>query len=284
MTQPAPPSPPEQDNSGAVVASAAIGLALVAVEARVRQEVEDDIELAMASLLLVVLSALAAIPAGIATGVGFMSWTYVYASLTRTITKTRGKVAATIQAGYTAAAQLALQHARADLAELGYTVPAEMPELGGAADHLVGDVDTMFGHAQAELQSGIAAGFDSATDLTGRRQAISESMQAIVDRLHQRAQAAAGTAVHQGASDAQQAIYAEYANHTGDILGKRWTVTSATPCGMCEPLDGTIVGLHSEFDRIATTDDKDLRPVWRNLFGPPRHPNCRCQVELVVLG
>lgn len=283
MTQP-PARPEQDDNTGAVVAATAIGLALVAVEARVRQEVEDGITLAFAAFLLVALSALGSIPAGIATGVGFMSWPFVYGSLTKTVTKTRERVAASIQAGYAAAAQIALRHAQADLADAGYDVPNVLPELDNTVDHILRDVDTMFGDTQTDIHGGVAAGFDSADDLAGRRGAVGDSIKAAVSRLHQRAQAAAGTAVHQGASDAQQAIYTEYANSVGQHLGKRWTTTSATPCGMCEALDGTVVDLGVEFDRSATTDDKDLRPVWRNLLGPPRHPNCRCQVELVVLG
>jgi hypothetical protein len=64
-------------------------------------------------------------------------------------------------------------------------------------------------------------------------------------------------------------------------LMKRWRTTSTQPCGMCEALDGTMVGINGEFDHQATTDPRDLRPVWRNLAGPPRHPNCRCRLELV---
>jgi hypothetical protein len=63
---------------------------------------------------------------------------------------------------------------------------------------------------------------------------------------------------------------------------KRWIVTSNDPCGMCEALDGTMVGVNGEFDHNATTSEKDYRRVWRNLLGPPRHPNCRCRLELVV--
>lgn len=284
MTQPAPPPPPEQGHAGAVITAAVIGLALIALESRVRQEVEDDITTAAAAFTLVVLAALTAIPVGIATGVGLMSWAYLHGALTKTVEGTRDKVDATVRAGYSAASEIALRNAAAELADSGYTVPADLPELGGTIDHISQDIDAMFGHAQTDLQNSIADAYDHDADVTDQRQSISAAISAAVARLRQRAQAAAGTAVHRGASDAQQAVYSDYANHVSGSLGKRWVVTSATPCGMCAALNGTVVALHSQFDHQATDVEKDLRPVWRDLYGPPRHPNCRCQVELVTLG
>lgn len=279
-----PDTAPEGDNAGTVIAAAAIGLALIALESRVRQEVEDDISTATAAFTLVVLAALASIPAGVATGVGLVSWALIHSSLSKTIDALRETVSVSVEAGYAAAANIALTRSQADLAAAGYEVPHTLPELGGTIDHIDRDVDTLFGHAQTDLQNSIAAAYVHDAALSDQRTAIGDAINAAVARLHQRAQAAAGTAVHRGASDAQQAIWNEYANHADTPLGKRWVVTSANPCGMCEALNGTVVALRSDFDHNASTNDKDLRRVWRDLLGPPRHPNCRCQVELVTLG
>lgn len=283
MTQPAAPPPSHADT---VVAVAVIGLALIAVEARVRSEVDDDITAALVAYTALLLAALAAPGVAVTTGVQLMSRDDVHTGLVRTIGTLKTTVAANIEAGYQAAAHVALMKATADLKHDGYTVPAALPELGTTIDRILDDVDTMLGHAQTDVQNSVIAAFDGVQGPdadAARRLVIARAVDKATARLMQRAQAAAGTAVNQGSSDAQQAIYSRYRNDTGRPgLAKRWVVTAVDPCGMCEALNGAVVALDAEFDHDATTVDKDLRPVWRNLLGPPRHPNCRCQLELVT--
>jgi hypothetical protein len=161
-----------------------------------------------------------------------------------------------------------------------------MPELGDTIDRLLSDVDTMFGHAQSNVHNSIADAFDGVSGpnaRAGRIVVINQAVKASAARISQRAQASAAVAVHAGSNEALRAIFDRYQTQYGvPGLMKRWRVMATDPCGMCRELDGTMVGINGEFDHNATENDKDYRRVWRNLLGPPRHPNCRCQLELVV--
>lgn len=271
MTQPT-----TQDGSGQVIAAAVIGLALIAIEAKVREDVEETIAALYKGLLATALLAAATAGATVLTGVALISLPFFHNGMTHMVNSARLKVRTSIQTAYAAAAQTAAQHVDD---WLGYT-SGKLPDLG-TTDTLLRDVDTMFGHAQTTFQNTVATSYDPRDpDRIATLQAATDAAQA---RLRQRVIAAATTAVHRAATDAQQSIFSDYQNTTGTPgLMKRWRTTSGEPCGMCRALDGTLVGINGEFDHNATTDDKDLRPVWRGLAGPPRHPNCRCQIELVV--
>lgn len=273
MTQ---PIPPEQGAAGQIITATTIGLALIAVEARVRQEVDDAIQALYQGLAAAGLLAAATAPGTVLTGLALISMASFHTATTGLFDAARRQIRDAISAGYTAAAQVAYSHARAELDE--DFLPDGLPDLGSTLDRILADVDTMFGHAQSDLQNTIVNTFDP-DDPHQLGQNILDTQHG----LRNRAQAAAGTAVHQGANDALQALYDHYQTETG-ILGlmKRWRVTASNPCGMCTALDGTLVGINAEFDHDATTVDKDHRRVWRNLLGPPRHPNCRCQLELVT--
>lgn len=285
MTQPA--TPPPDGNTAQVLVIAAITLALIEIEKQVRREVEDTIKQAMEAFTAFLLLAVAAPPTVILTGLELLSIAKIHNGLVKTIDTARDKVSLAIEVAYSTGAQIALTKIKKDLAEHDYEVPSTLPELGNASDMLVRDVDNMFGQTQLDLQNGIREAYDSTPDRAARIVALRKAIDTITTAVQNRAAAAASTAVYRGSTDAQQAIYSEYQNATsgsaGTALYKRWRVTATDPCGMCEALDGTIVGINSEFDGTATTIPKDLRPVWRNLAGPPRHPNCRCQLELVRL-
>lgn len=277
MTQPVTPP---ADN-GHTLAVAAIGLALIAVEARVRQEVEDDITAALTTIAAAAIVAAAAGPATLITGNALLSLASFHKVFTTTLTDARDNVATSIEAGYTAAAQVAHTKITAELAP-EYHVPAELPELDPTIDVILADIDTMFGHAQTDIAANIAHAYDTAQTPDARTITINNAVDTAGKRLQNRAATAAGTAIQQGSSDAQQALYNQYQNSTGTPgLMKRWTVTSATPCEMCAALNGTMVGINAEFDHNTAYGQKDYRRIWRNLYGPPRHPNCRCQLELV---
>lgn len=280
MTQ---PQTTDQGN-GQVLAAAAIALALIAVEARVRQDVQDAIATAYKTLAAAAVIVASTAPATVITGLGLLSLPAMHKALLDNLNQARQQVTTTIRTGYTGAAQVALSKITADLAP-DYQVPADLPDLGTALSSINADVDTMFGHAQTQLQQTIADAFDGIHgDNPGpaRVVAINQAITNDQNSLQNRAAAAAGTAVQRGSTDTQQAIYNEYQTQTGTPgLMKRWKTTSTDPCGMCAALNGTMVGINAEFDYRATDVDKDLRPVWKNLLGPPRHPNCRCQLELV---
>ncbi len=279
MTQPAPP---QQTDAGPVIAAAAIGLALIAVESQVRQQVEEDIDAAVTAISAVLAAALAATlvgPVAIVTAAELLSRADVHRGISGTLDDAMGKVSATIASGYTAGANVALARARQELGD-----DIDLPELDPTLDVLTRDIDTMFRHAEADITNNVRVAYDGVQGQdadTLRPVVVDQALQQAAARLQQRAAATAGTAVNQGASDAQQAIWKEHQNTTGGVFYKRWKVTASDPCVMCLALDGTIVAVSAEFDHQAGGESRDWRPVWRNLLGPPRHPNCRCQLELV---
>lgn len=279
MTQPQP----RDTGSSNLIAAAAIGLALIAIESQTREQVQNAIDTAFATIGAVAVTAASTAPATVVTGIALLSLASLNTAIVTNINQARQQVQAAVRAGYTAAANAAFVKLSA---EFGDQAPASLPELGDNLDRLLSDVDTMFGHGQSDLQNGIAQAFDGVqgpNPTATRIVAIGQAVQNSQARTAQRAQATASVAVHQGASDTEQAVYNHFQIETGTPgLMKRWVVTSNDPCGMCEALDGTMVGVNAEFDHNATTNEKDYRRVWRHLLGPPRHPNCRCQLELVI--
>lgn len=271
MTQPAP----EQGNAGNIIAATAVGLALITVETRVRQNIDTTTTALYKALAATALLTAASTPATLITGLALISIATFHNNTTDLFNAARLKLRDTITAGYHAAAQVAYSHARADLGDTD--LPDALPELGDTHHRRLADIDTMFGHAQTNFQNTIVNAYDPNNPTR-----IADVILDTHPSLGNRAQAAAGTAVHQGANDALQALFTHYQTETGEPgLMKRWQVTSTHPCGMCTALNGTLAGINAEFDHNATTIDKDHRTIWRNLLGPPRHPNCRCQLELV---
>lgn len=283
MTQPAAPAPA---SNGQVIAAAAIALALIAVEQQLRQAVQQDLETAFDAIAAAALITAAAAPGTVLTGLALLSLPAFHNTLTSALDKARHDIADTVETAYVTGAQIAKTKVAADLADLGYTVPTGLPELPDTTGSILRDVDAMLGYAQTDLQNNIRLAFDgiSGDDPTAARLiAIRQAIENARLRYTQRTQAAATTALYRGSTDAQEAIFSEYQNTTGHAgLLKRWRTTSTDPCGMCKALNGTTVGINAEFDHQATTNAKDYRRVWRNLSGPPRHPNCRCQLELVT--
>lgn len=278
MTEPATP-----DTGGNVIATVAIGLALIGIEAQVRQQVQQSLDDAYQTIGAVAVTTAATAPGTVLTGIALLSLATFHSALTSNLDRANQQVTDAIRAGYQAAANVALAKLQA---ELGEHAPDTMPELGDNLDRLLQDVDTLFGHGQTDLANSIAAAFDGVGgDNPGpaRLVAINQAVINSKARTAQRAQASASVAVQAAASDVEQAVFNHFQNEAGiPGLMKRWIVTSSNPCGMCEALDGTMVGVNGEFDHNATTNEKDYRRVWRNLLGPPRHPNCRCRLELVV--
>jgi hypothetical protein len=276
---------PQQADTGGgnLIAAAAIGLALIAIESQTRQQVQDATDTAFTTIAAVAVTTASTAPATVITGVALLSLTGMHTAITSNLTQAQQQIRAAITAGYTSAAHTTFAKLSA---ELGDGAPTTLPPLGDNLDRLLSDIDTMLGHAHTDLQNSIAAAFDGIqgpNPTAARLVAIGQAVKASQARTGQRAQATAGVAVQAAETDVEQAVFDHYQNTTGiPGLMKRWVVASSNPCGMCEALNGTTVGVNAEFDHNATTDEKDYRRVWRNLIGPPRHPNCRCQLELVT--
>lgn len=280
MTQPATTT---DGGNGDILATAAVGLALIAIESKTREQVDQAITDAYATIGAVAVTAAATAPATVTTGIALLSLARLHTAITSNLDQARQQIRDAITAGYHAAANTALTNLQT---ELGEHAPDVLPELGDNLDRLLQDVDTLIGHGQSDLANTIADAFDGIhgdNPTPARLVALGQAVKNSQARTSQRAQANAAVAVQAGASDAEQAVFNHFQNEAGIAgLMKRWVTTSNDPCGMCEALNGTKVGVNAEFDHNATTNDKDYRRVWRNLLGPPRHPNCRCRLELVA--
>lgn len=278
-------SQPQQPSNGPIVGVTAIGLALVAVEARVQQQIEDDVQTALEAIGSILLIAMSL--GLIATGTELLSRPDVHAGSVGAWDKARGSTRTVVEAGYDAGAQVAFVKARRDMKALGHEVPPELPPLDrGAIAQILADIDTAYGHAQTDMQNTVREAFDGVQGddaEAARKLTVRKAVEKVGGRLAQRLQAAGSTAVHQGSTDAQNAIFAAFTETNPFIkVRKVWRVTSSEPCAMCEALDGTSVPVDADFDHQAGSDSKDWRVVWRDLQGPPRHPHCRCQLELVA--
>lgn len=276
MTQPAAPADGHQ-----VLATAAITLALIALEQSAQQQVNQAIAAATDAITKAAIVVASTAPGTLLTGIALISIPALHTAITTNLNTAQRQVTTAVTAGYQAAVSTAKVHTLADLAEHGYH-PDTMPSGDESLTAVLTDVTTMFGHAQTDIQNRIIAAFDPSDPLAERIIKLRDAVTAAQSTLTGRASKTATTAIQRAATDTQQALYSDFQLHSPQILGKRWVTTSNDPCGMCRALNGTIVGVNAEFDARATTIAKDLRPVWRNMAGPPRHPNCRCKLELVT--
>lgn len=284
MTQPVPA---DTGGGGQILATAAVALALIALEQQASAAIEDAVTAAFTTIAAAAVVAASTAPATVVTGVALLSLASFHTTLVRSVDKARNDILGTVEVAYSSAAQIAQTKLTADFARLGYQVPNVLPELDATTDAIFRDLDTALGYVQTEIQNRIRVAYDGIQGLNEdiravRVIAVRQAVLSALPGLRQRVQAALTTAIQRGSTDASQAIYTEYQNTTGHPgLMKEWRTTSTDPCGMCEALHGNRVGITAEFDHNATTSDKDYRRVWRNLSGPPRHPHCRCQLVLV---
>lgn len=263
----------------------ALALALLALEVRARAAIVEQIEKARTAYA----GYLAAVIAdGQATnGNALNSRNDLHQALTMLLGAAQRNIDDTITSAYNAAVQLGRTDVVAELASLGHDVPdTSTANLGATLTALLLDVSNAFGNAQTDIQNGVRQAFDGVTAANptpARQLAVAAALERVGVRLRMRITASTTTAVHQGASDAKIAVFRAYATiHGYADVRKQWKVTSNDPCTMCQALNGSIVALDAEFDRTANLGGSKLRPVYLDLLAPPRHPNCRCQIELVV--
>lgn len=205
----------------------------------------------------------------------------VHRMLTDALAGASTAVQISIRAGYRGGQRHARTEAGAESARLGHD--AEQATVEAAfLDNILADVAVAFRAAGVDIVDSVRANDDSNADAAARIQAGSEATDRAVRRLSVRITAAAAVAVHRGYTDTQLAIYAHLGAAAPYLsLRKRWVVTSTTPCPACSGLHDTAIGIDEEFDHDET-DDPAFNPprVYRDLQGPPRHPNCRCRIVL----
>lgn len=261
--------------------------ALTAIESRVIGQLNSQVTTATNTINVAVANAIRDNP-DTATGHELVSRNDVHTALTGALAASQEQSADTTSSGYKAATALALlamwllmrQHSDEQ------SKPA-MPELGGMLAGILGDIVRAYGIALIGIQNRVRASYDTVSGAKATparilvaRAAVDKEMRLLANRLR-----AAGTvAVHQGYSDAQEALAAAYGlNHPQLSITKTWRTTSVVPCPSCKALNGTTLPLGQEFDRTATSEAKFKPPaVYGNLLGPPRHPRCRCRLVLDV--
>lgn len=144
------------------------------------------------------------------------------------------------------AAKLAYEHAAKEFALMGLPVPAMPPINNAYLDSINADL------RQALKQAG-----------------LSRTTKA------RRAGLAAVSVANRAYTDMQLALYAQVGEDGVQTIEKIWVTnkTAATPpCAYCTALDGKVVSIEAEFPI-----PKGLK-VYRDLQGPPAHPNCRCRL------
>lgn len=208
------------------------------------------------------------------TGNEVVSAEAFHTTVTEELAEAQADVSNTTRGAYVAAAILALAVLRTDMHDIGHNVAGTMPDLGPALKTLIADIGVAFAAALVDTQRKVQAGFDTDADRDKRVIAVNDAVRQSIGRLRRRTVASAVVAVHRAATDTRQAVYADYTRtNPGLPLRKRWQVTAVDPCPICAALDGVTVPVAAQFPY------GDDLPVWLNLYGPPRHPNCRCTIE-----
>jgi hypothetical protein len=208
-------------------------------------------------------------------------------------------LAVSLEAGKSQA-MAAVQHAWAD-AGGQLTDPAY--------HHLVLDVTRAYNQAPTEISHSVVQAFHSVPppapfvpgqDQPGTNPQMHAAVRravAVRDAVNGQAQSLAlrnGLSVDvAGSHGATSALLAEAMGRPDAArLGKRWVASmngmDPKSCAWCRKLHGTVIPLGDQFDHGAPIPGKykPIQPpkVWRGvLAGPPRHPNCRCRLEIVPL-
>lgn len=89
----------------------------------------------------------------------------------------------------------------------------------------------------------------------------------------------AGVASQRGYTDQIISAYTELEDF-GLRIEKYWVANFVdnTPCPSCTKLHGTSVGLRESFEPFSPETK-----VYRDLQGPPRHPRCKCRLQMFVI-
>lgn len=211
----------------------------------------------------------------------------VHSALTAVLTGAQSRIETSIRAGYLAAARLAHSSIIDQFADLGADTDTPLPDASAYLDAVITDVEKAFAAALVDIHHTIAAGYDGITGpnaKSARILATNNALNRAARRLGVRVNAAAAVATHRGYTDTQLTLINRLAeNATLMHVVKRWETTSTDPCPACAALHGTTARLDEDFDHNATTDTGARLPrVYRDLAGPPRHPNCRCRVVLNI--
>lgn len=171
-----------------------------------------------------------------------------------------------VRASYRASGSIAREHTRR-ASELPEWVPADQTFRTPYLSSLLGDVRRNL------REYGTVRGRASSTE-------------ADVEKARRRAMLrikhSAGVATSRGYTDGIIQAHVELEDF-GFRLEKVWLANfvNNTPCRYCRALHGTRVGLRDTF-RAQVSGGRRLA-VYRDLQGPPRHPQCHCYLAILII-
>jgi hypothetical protein len=259
---------------------AADDAALAAVEHRVRQRVARALAGLANQATASVVAAMRANPN--ATGAELVSDAGVHTALTQALATARAATSAAVAAGHAASAKLGTASARAALREVGHTVPGGLGADEGLLANIEADLTRAFAGALLDLQRVITDAVDGVRGTSGavgaRTMTVHAAIRRAARRLAVRTSGAASMSVQHGFEDTKAAAWTGYAGVNPYVRAvKTWQVRGDNPCPACLALDGTTIAIDAQFDRSAGAPAR-VTAVYRHLFTPPRHPNCRCRL------
>lgn len=205
------------------------------------------------------------------TGAEAVSNHRFYTALTDALDSARASIEATLRAGWRTAAGL------------GAAATGPGPRVDdGYLRRVVDDLARIFTDLRQSLLERIRAAHDEHHgDHEAQRRAVGLAVEHTTAQARTRTDAAAVVVVHRGYTAGQSAAH-EHQHGAQGGWRKIWQTTSQDPCPVCRALDGTAVEAAGVFDAHATLDTPgSAPPVFYDLTGPPRHPNCRCRLLYV---
>ncbi len=255
--------------------------ALLTIEQRIRAQVSNKLSQAFAAISAYIAATVR--EDSTLTGHELLSRPDVHGAIVTAVTGAGDQIETAVRAGYLAAAKSARITITRELAEHGYQVPEEDPDESAFLTAVIAGLTAAFAAALLEIQETVRAAYDGIAGTAAapaRILAVYEAVNRALRRLSVRVNAATTVAVNRGFTEAQHNIYTAYQQaHPSIRVTKRWQTTSDDPCPACKALNGTVLPLDAEFDPTASTASNWRPPkVYRDLLGPPRHPNCRCRL------
>ena len=119
---------------------------------------------------------------------------------------------------------------------------------------------------------------------TTRSRLMASSVIRAIGPVSTRSSASATVAVQRGMTEAHLYAYRDISK--GNRLTKVWIANfsdpSKPPCPTCTALHGTEVPFAQSFSSSQTFSSSKPPGVYKDLQGPPRHPNCRCVIIVLV--
>lgn len=171
-----------------------------------------------------------------------------------------------VRSSYRASGAIAREHARR-ASELPDWVPADQTFITPYLDSLRADVRRNLREYGA---------------VRARKSATPEEVDKARRRALLRIKHSAGVATTRGYTDGLIEAYSELEDF-GFRLRKVWLANfvNNTPCRYCRALHGSQVGLRETF-RVQVRGGTRLA-VYRDLQGPPRHPQCKCYIVILTI-